>query len=289
MMFPRLSVVLSTSALLVGSVLVQSSTRAEPSNVATGIVAQESRLAHDAALVEDALKSVPPFSQLRLAPGVRDKTYRPDWTSDGLFVGPDGTIYILCELPLPAGVAAGAPMKSIGTLDMGSVRILAKPSLGGWSIAGYAGSTPVVQDERIRTFVVHGRRLVPVGGHFAYTLAEDKPATCGTFSDGSTCEEGAASSGVVVYAKSNSVNKPHIVTEAALDAALHGHAELEDVGASVFNFAGRDYLSFKGAIFLIQGTSLQLIGPGTALAYTRHHVVITNPRATDSINEEETP
>jgi hypothetical protein len=264
-------------------------TRAESGNLDAGLAANEVRLAHDEALVENVLKGAPPFARLRLAPGVNDKTYRPDWTSDGLFVGPDGTIYILCELPLPAGVAAGARMKSIGTLNMGNVHVLAKPSLGGWSLAGFAGSIPVVQDERIRTFAVRGRRLVPVDDHFAYTRAEDKPATCGTFGDGSTCEEGTASSGVVVYAKSNSVNKRHIVTQAALDAALHGHAELENVGAGVFNFAGRDYLSFKGAIFLIQGTSLQLIGPGTPLAYARHHVVITDPRATDSINEEETP
>jgi len=284
-----LSIAVITSALLGLPLPTQADTQRSSEEAAVNT--QQQRRQYNEALVERVIRGTPPFTALKLAPGVHSVSYDSAWTEEGVFTVPGGPMYVLYELPLPPGATAGVTMRDIGTLDMGRIHPLAKPAYGAWKRAGYAGNTPIVMDQKQNLFALHGSRLVSVGPSFAYRPIQDEPNTCGTFADGWTCELGVTGSGVVVYENSTARRRRPIVTEGELDAALDGQAELQGTPpVTVFNFDGRDYLNFDGAIFEIDGTSLSIIGAGTPLAYTRNHIVLFDWHDSEHLlNEEEVP
>lgn len=241
--------------------------------------------AADGNLVTAVLKGAPAFSQMTLVPGVKRLAYKPAWAFDGAFSGDGGPLYVLYELPLPAGTTAGWRMRGIGILDMGHITPLAPPSDKDWTPIGRLGDSLIVthvdSNTRYKTDGAQLRRFSssafdPIG----------KLGTCGELSDGSTCVPGIEGTGIVAYAESASGNRRVLLTEAALDSALHGHAQ--QLLVWFFRFAGEDFADFKGAIFRLHAGSLTLVGSGTVRASGRTHILLQDPfSGTLSLNEEE--
>ena len=288
MIFRRSLLMLSLAGVASVLIVSPSLTHADTPKANEAATLNVDRQRYDQALIDHAIKDKPPFTELKLASGVRSKSYSPAWNAEGIFTTPSGPMYIMYQLPLPPGATAGETMRDIGTLEMGKIHPLAKPGWGAWSFLGYAGNTPVVQDHRRNLFALYGERLAPVAQTFAYR--PDEQTGCGTLADGSSCERGAAGSGVIVYSRSTSGIRHALVTEEEVNVALGGRAVFIGIPAGVFNFDGHDYFNFDGAIFEIDGGTLSLIGVGSELAYNKRHIVLQDWHDSGyTFNEEEVP